>query len=245
MRTRCCRTASQSRVAGRFASRRCRRRRGGIADGGAWRIGAGDQRLQRRLRTRRITLIDYLPRARADARAGARDRRPVPAASGDVRDAGARGCADRSRRRMRGASSSAPLPRPATPVYSELSEILQIALHRALTGQQEPRAALREAATAMRALLDTSRTSMPRRNHDARRDTPRLDARAPGAGRHCSGRAVPDRCGRSGNRCTCTICGCPGSAGPSSAPPTTSRRSAIRGSGARSAHTVMLLPRSP
>ena len=43
--------------------------------------------------------------------------------------------------------------RPATPVYSELSEILQIALHRALTDQQEPRAALEDAAMSMRALL--------------------------------------------------------------------------------------------
>jgi len=43
--------------------------------------------------------------------------------------------------------------RPVTPVYSELSEILQIALHRALTGQQEPRAALQGAAAAMRTLL--------------------------------------------------------------------------------------------
>ena len=43
--------------------------------------------------------------------------------------------------------------RPVTPVYSELSEILQIALHRALTRQQEPRAALRTAAAAMRSLL--------------------------------------------------------------------------------------------
>lgn len=45
------------------------------------------------------------------------------------------------------------VPRPITPVYSELSEILQIALHRALTRQQEPRAALTEAAAGMRALL--------------------------------------------------------------------------------------------
>jgi multiple sugar transport system substrate-binding protein len=45
------------------------------------------------------------------------------------------------------------VPRPASPVYSELSEILQVSLHRALTGQQEPRAALQEAAAAMRALL--------------------------------------------------------------------------------------------
>ena len=43
--------------------------------------------------------------------------------------------------------------RPVTPVYSELSEILQIALHRALTRQQEPGPALREAAAAMRILL--------------------------------------------------------------------------------------------
>jgi multiple sugar transport system substrate-binding protein len=45
------------------------------------------------------------------------------------------------------------VPRPVTPVYTELSEILQIALHRALTRQQEPRPALRDAAIAMRALL--------------------------------------------------------------------------------------------
>ncbi|MGD9903306.1 MAG: ABC transporter substrate-binding protein [Vicinamibacterales bacterium] len=45
------------------------------------------------------------------------------------------------------------VPRPVTPVYSQLSEILQIALHRALTGQQAPGPALHDAATAMRALL--------------------------------------------------------------------------------------------
>jgi multiple sugar transport system substrate-binding protein len=45
------------------------------------------------------------------------------------------------------------VPRPITPVYHELSQILQISLHRALTRQQEPRPALREAAAAMRALL--------------------------------------------------------------------------------------------
>jgi ABC-type glycerol-3-phosphate transport system substrate-binding protein len=44
--------------------------------------------------------------------------------------------------------------RPATPVYTELSEVLQIALHRALTDQQDPRAALREAAASMREILD-------------------------------------------------------------------------------------------
>jgi len=44
-------------------------------------------------------------------------------------------------------------PRPITPVYSELSDILQISLHRALTRQQEPGPALREAADGIRRLL--------------------------------------------------------------------------------------------
>jgi multiple sugar transport system substrate-binding protein len=45
------------------------------------------------------------------------------------------------------------VPRPVTPVYAELSELLQINLHRALTRQQEPAAALHEAAGAMNELL--------------------------------------------------------------------------------------------
>lgn len=48
-------------------------------------------------------------------------------------------------------------PRPVTPVYTQLSEILQIRLHRALTRQQEPRAALADAAREMRALLRRAR----------------------------------------------------------------------------------------
>jgi multiple sugar transport system substrate-binding protein len=47
--------------------------------------------------------------------------------------------------------------RPATPVYSELSDILQVSLHRALTGQQEPAVALAEAARDMRAVLQRVR----------------------------------------------------------------------------------------
>lgn len=46
------------------------------------------------------------------------------------------------------------VPRPVTPVYTELSEILQIHLHRALTRQEAPREALRKAANAMRRLLE-------------------------------------------------------------------------------------------
>lgn len=45
------------------------------------------------------------------------------------------------------------VPRPVTPVYTELSELLQIHLHRALTGQEEPQEALSAAATEMRRLL--------------------------------------------------------------------------------------------
>lgn len=47
-------------------------------------------------------------------------------------------------------------PRPVTPVYTELSELLQIALHRALAGQVEPADALREGARDMNRLLERS-----------------------------------------------------------------------------------------
>lgn len=50
--------------------------------------------------------------------------------------------------------------RPVTPVYSELSEILQVRLHRALTGQEPPADALRAAAQEIRALLMRSGLSM-------------------------------------------------------------------------------------
>jgi hypothetical protein len=53
--------------------------------------------------------------------------------------------------------------RPITPVYTELSEILQIALHRALTDQQTPRAALIGATASIQALLDRTGLSSHRR----------------------------------------------------------------------------------
>jgi multiple sugar transport system substrate-binding protein len=49
-------------------------------------------------------------------------------------------------------------PRPVTPIYTELSEILQIELHRALVRQAEPRDALNSAAARINALID--RTGM-------------------------------------------------------------------------------------
>ena len=48
------------------------------------------------------------------------------------------------------------VPRPVTPVYSQLSGILQVRLHRALTRQEEPRRALERAAGEIRTLLDRS-----------------------------------------------------------------------------------------
>ena len=56
-------------------------------------------------------------------------------------------------------------PRPVSPVYTELSEILQVRLHRALTGQEPPDAALRAAAREIRTLL--ARTGL-----DAERPVP-------------------------------------------------------------------------
>ena len=46
------------------------------------------------------------------------------------------------------------IPRPVTPIYSQLSDLLQVQLHRALTGQAEPSDALHEAASQMNALVD-------------------------------------------------------------------------------------------
>lgn len=46
------------------------------------------------------------------------------------------------------------VPRPVTPVYTQLSSILQIWLHRALTRQREPEEAIRGAAEEMRTLLE-------------------------------------------------------------------------------------------
>jgi multiple sugar transport system substrate-binding protein len=47
-------------------------------------------------------------------------------------------------------------PRPVTPLYTELSAELQVRLHRALSGQQSPAEALREANLAIRNLLARS-----------------------------------------------------------------------------------------
>jgi multiple sugar transport system substrate-binding protein len=61
------------------------------------------------------------------------------------------------------------VPRPVTPVYAELSDILQIHLHRALTRQQEPAEALAAAAQAMRQLLvnvGLAQVKQPQHSHE-------------------------------------------------------------------------------
>ncbi|MFN2397075.1 MAG: ABC transporter substrate-binding protein [Gemmatimonadaceae bacterium] len=56
---------------------------------------------------------------------------------------------DQARRAIESAT-----PRPVTPIYTELSEILQIELHRALVRQAEPEEALRSAARRINVLID-------------------------------------------------------------------------------------------
>jgi multiple sugar transport system substrate-binding protein len=48
------------------------------------------------------------------------------------------------------------VPRPVTPIYTELSGLLQVQLHRALTGQTAPAEALHEAARQMNAVIRES-----------------------------------------------------------------------------------------
>lgn len=56
---------------------------------------------------------------------------------------------------VRSAIESA-VPRPVTPIYTELSGLLQVQLHRALTGQTSPADALHEAARQMKAVIRDS-----------------------------------------------------------------------------------------
>jgi multiple sugar transport system substrate-binding protein len=49
------------------------------------------------------------------------------------------------------------MPRPVIPIYTQLSELLQVQLHRALTRQTTPEEALRAAARDMGALIERTR----------------------------------------------------------------------------------------
>ncbi|HEX2094260.1 MAG TPA: ABC transporter substrate-binding protein [Longimicrobiaceae bacterium] len=52
-------------------------------------------------------------------------------------------------------------PRPVTPIYTQLSEVLQIHLHRALVGQAAPEAALRDAAREMERIIESTGIRRP------------------------------------------------------------------------------------
>jgi ABC-type glycerol-3-phosphate transport system substrate-binding protein len=68
-------------------------------------------------------------------------------------------------------------PRPVTPIYTELSEILQIELHRALVRQAEPRDALNSAAARINALIE--RTGMRKLMRGEARDSATASGSAP------------------------------------------------------------------
>jgi len=65
------------------------------------------------------------------------------------------------------------VPRPVTPVYAELSELVQVAVHRVLTRQAEPAVALRRAADEVRSLLVRTGLSGPQTEDDPAASNPR------------------------------------------------------------------------
>ena len=71
-------------------------------------------------------------------------------------------------------------PRPVTPIYTELSEILQIELHRALVRQAEPQDALNSAAKRINALIE--RTGMRKLMSSPRPAPPPAPPDTPGHG---------------------------------------------------------------
>ena len=134
------------------------------------------------------------------------------------------------------------MPRPVTPVYTQLSEILQVQLHRALTRQTEPATALSTAARADAGVCSIApdwgrEVALPRGEPGYGIERSEAALAWWMVARRRSWRFSWSRSflwpGRSGSRCISTISGCPGSAGRSSVSPTTSRRSAIPASGPR------------
>jgi multiple sugar transport system substrate-binding protein len=142
---------SQSRVAGRFAVASMPAGPGGVSTsalgGSVLAINAhsGDRDAAYRLIDFLLEPEQLLERARMVGQYPPRPAlydTPALASALHIAPQEARGIIERA------------VARPATPVYAELSEILQIALHRALTDQQPPRAALADASAAIQALLD-------------------------------------------------------------------------------------------
>jgi ABC-type glycerol-3-phosphate transport system substrate-binding protein len=150
--------ASKSKVAGRFAVAPLPGGPGGTATaalgGSELAINAFSEQPEAAYR-----LIDYLlqpaqmiERARI---AGQLPPRPALYDSDELADA-LEIRADDARKIIERA-----IARPVTPVYSELSQLLQVSLHRALTWQQDPRSALQDAAGSMRRLLARAQLAPP------------------------------------------------------------------------------------
>jgi ABC-type glycerol-3-phosphate transport system substrate-binding protein len=143
--------AARSRVAGKFATAPMP-----AAPGGRPTAALGGAPLAINARTEfpeaAFTLVTYLtaPEQMLE-RAAAVQQFPTRPAMYD--DARLRSALSVPVEQVRRAIESA-TPRPVTPVYTELSDILQIELHRALAGQTSPADALHSAADRMNALLE-------------------------------------------------------------------------------------------
>jgi multiple sugar transport system substrate-binding protein len=141
--------AEHSRVAGRFAVAPM------PADGGQPTATLGGSQLAINARSDQPEAawrwIEYLTQP-AQMIERARELGQLPTRRslyrGDLLEGGLPVPVDQARRLVESAAA-----RPATPVYTELSEALQVSLHRALSGQEEPARALAQAAEKARALL--------------------------------------------------------------------------------------------
>ncbi|HEV2148063.1 MAG TPA: ABC transporter substrate-binding protein [Longimicrobiaceae bacterium] len=143
--------SAESRVAGRFAVAPMPAAPGGrptAALGGAQlAINAHSAHPEAAYR-----LIEYLtaPEQMLERAAVAGQYPARPALYDDPRLARALGVPTAEVRRIVEAAT----PRPVTPIYTQLSEILQIHLHRALVGRVAPEAALRAAAAEMERVIE-------------------------------------------------------------------------------------------
>ena len=143
--------ADGSRVAGRFAVAPMP-----AAPGGERTAALGGQQLAINARTDHpeaaYRLLDYLtaPEQMLERAASVGQYPTRRALYDDPRLAGVLAIPVEQAREIIGSAT----PRPVTPIYTQLSEILQIQLHRALVRQTSPEAALRTAAREMNEVIE-------------------------------------------------------------------------------------------
>jgi multiple sugar transport system substrate-binding protein len=148
-------TRRDSRVAGKFAVAADARGAGGPADCGVrWERSSRSTRTAARptARTPSSRTSRRPPRC-SSVRKSSASFRPGPALYDDPRSDECTRCAPADARR---AIESA-TPRPVIPIWTQLSELLQIQLHRSLARQTSPEDALRTAAREMNALIERTR----------------------------------------------------------------------------------------